>query len=54
MIASQTLLLLRTEFETDPFPTLSSFSCAVTRNLVTSEIVARAAVKIWQESMHLN
>lgn len=31
------MLLLRSEFDTDPSPTLSPFSCAVTRNLVTSE-----------------
>lgn len=33
------MLLLKSEFETDPSPTLSSFSCAVTRNLATSENV---------------
>lgn len=31
------MLLLRAEFDTDPSPTLSPFSCAVMRNLVTSE-----------------
>lgn len=45
------MLLLRAEFDTDPSPTLSHFSCTILRNLVTSEKSrVHAAIKMWQKS----